>query len=226
MTSLHHQMRRNYRQLAPRPVPEAWIARHPVLGSHATIADIVAAVRDSHRPDRADDTVRALVALSRADNEATAVLLEALVRHLHSVTGPGTTADFRDDLLVDLVFVIHDSDDLHQVNRLPKRLARRAYARARRRIEGERLYYERLAQLPEATLSDDVAEIATDRVQLQAIHQTVQENIERGAITQAAWDDYRGGRLAPAVGWWRTQPDRTRTYRARRAIEAVLPHAS
>jgi len=226
MTSLHHQLRRNYRQLAARPVPEAWTDRHMVLRSYATVADLVAAIRDHHRPDCADDTVRALADLARHDNDATAVLLEALVWHLHSVTGPGTTTEFRDDLLVDLVFVIHDSGDLDRVNRLPKPLARRAYARARRRTEGERLYYERTARLSEAGLSEDPAEIATDRAHLHAIHQTVQEHIERGAITQAMWDDYRDGRLAPAMGWWRTQPDRTRTYRARRAIEAVLPHAS
>jgi hypothetical protein len=227
MSSLYRDLLVAYTRLAPRPLPTRWINDQPFLADFATPAHIVAAIRDDSRRTRADDAVRAMVSVARTDPAAATVLLEALAPMLRARMGPTTTQAFRAEVLSDLALVILESDDLDQLRLLPKRLARRAYARARRRIDTERLHQTREWHLTyETPVPADVAEIATDRAHLHAVHQKIQKGIRDGDLTVTAWEDYRDGRLAPAVGGWRIQPSRTRTYRGRQAVDAVLGHAS
>jgi len=230
VATLHQQVRRAYRRLSNRPIPESWIAQHRQLAVLHRVDGIVAAVRDESCPQVADETVRAMVALARTDDDASTVLLEALVWPLRSRIGNGSSAEFRDEVLTDLAMVILEADDLDQATHLPARLARRAYARARRRNDLEQLNRYRELQITptemQIAVPDDIAEIATDRAHLRATLATIEGHLATGRLSAKAWEDCRDGCLAPAVGLRRTQPDRTRTYRGRRAVEAVLAHAS
>ena len=227
MPTLHQQLRVAYTTLARRPLPLRWLKQQPALSPYRSAADVVTAIRDESRPRRADDTVRAMIAIAHIDSDAGTVLLEALVWPLRSRVGNNCSAEFRDEVLADLAMLILEADDLDQLSRLPNRLARRAYARARRRLDSEQALRWREPQITsDIPLPDDIAEIATDRAHLQATLATIEHHIATGRLSAKAWEDYRDGSLAIAAGWWRIQPDRTRTYRGRRAVEAVLVHAS
>jgi hypothetical protein len=194
------------------------------------VADLVDAVRNYREPVVADQVVRALASLAHHDTDAGMVLLEALVWALRSRAGGNCSGAFRDEALVELAIVVLEADDLAELDNLPQRLARRAHARVSRRLQVESATRRRELAIGDIELQiphpDDPADIATDRAHLAATLAVIDRHVESGRLSERAWEDCRDGWLAPSVGWWRIQPDRARTYRGRRAVEAVLAHAS
>jgi hypothetical protein len=229
MPTLQQQIRAGYRRLADRPLPTRWIRQHPELARYPNPAALVGTLRDRDRQTDADQIVRALAALTHGDTDAGTVLLEALAWGLASGMNRGLSAEFRDDILVELSLVILEATDLHQLDNLATRLVRRAHARARRRHRVTVENRERELQVSPTDMqlhSDmDVAQVATDRAYLSATLLLIGGHIESGLLTERAWVDCRDGFLAPALGWSRLQEDRCRTYRGRRAVKAVLSHA-
>lgn len=230
MPTLHHQIRTAYRHLATRPVPASWTARQPALDRYKSCAELVAAVRGTDRPAEADRVVRALAAIAHHDDDAGTVLVEALVWAMRSRLAGNSSAEFRDDALVELAIVILEADDLDRLDNLAQRLVRRAHSRASRRLQATLSAKALECQIGDAehhlSSDDDPAVVAADRAHLDETLAIIDHSIQTGQLSPRAWEDCRDGWLAPAAGWRRTQPDRTRTYRGRRAVEAVLAHAS
>ena len=230
MPTLQQQLRSEYRHLDNRPLPARWIRRHPELARYPNGAALVGTVRDRERLTDADQIVRALAAISSHDSSAGTVLLEALSWGLGSGMNRRLSADYRDDLLVELSLVILEADDLAQVDNLATRLVRRAQARTRRRYRTSIATREREVQVAPTDLrapsTVDVAQLATDRAHLTATMRIIRNHLENGRLSDRAWEDCRDGCLAPAIGGPRLQHDRSRTYRGRQAVKDVLVHAS
>jgi hypothetical protein len=227
MSTLQQQIRSSYQRNAHRPIPGRWIRQQPILSRYSSRSALVTVIRDDDRITEADGVIRALVALNQIDSEAGTALLEAL-----AMTWPSSrrlSAEFRDEILVELALVILEAADLNDLDRLATRLTRRAHARARRRYETARTTRDRERTMPPAELIPrsevDVAQHATDRAMLTATLETIRGHVATGRLPERAWTDFRDGRLAPAAGWRRLQADRSRTYRGRRAVMAVLGHA-
>lgn len=227
MPTLQQQIRTSYQRNAHRPIPGRWIRLQPTLSRYSSRSAFVSVIRDDDRTIEADGIIRALVALNPVDPEAGTVLLETL-----AVTFPSPrrlSAEFRDEILVELALVIVEATDLEDLDRLAARLIRRAHARARRRYETARTTRDRERTTPPEDLSArseiDIAQQATDRAMLAATLCAIRGHIATGRLPKRAWEDYRDGRLAPALGGRRLQADRSRTYRGRRAVMAVLGHA-
>lgn len=230
MPTLQQQIRAEYRRLADQPLPARWIRQHPALARYPNAAAIVGTIRDRDRLTEADQVVRALAALTRGDTDAGIVLLEALAWGLASGMNRGLSAEFRDDILVELSLIVLEATDLHRLDNLATRLVRRAHARARRRHRAMTEHREWEVQVSAAELhlpsSTDVALAATDRAYLTATLQLIRSHIASGRLTERSWEDCRDGFLAPAMGWSRLQEDRCRTYRGRRAVMAVMSHTT
>lgn len=226
MPTLHQQIRTSYQRNAHRPVPGRWIRLQPTLSRYSSRAALATVIRDDNRTIEADGVIRALVALNPIDPEAGTVLLEALAVRLPSHRR--LSAEFRDEILVELALVILEATDLEDLDRLAARLIRRAHARARRRYEAARTTRDRERTMAPEDLSPrsevDVAQQATDRAMLTATLETVRRHVATGQLPERAWNDFRDGRLAPALGWIRLQPDRSRTYRGRQAVASALAH--
>jgi hypothetical protein len=227
MSTLQQQIRSSYQRNAHRPIPGRWIRQQPILSRYSSRSALVTVIGDDERTVEADRVIRALVELNQTDPDAGTALLEAL-----AMTSPPTrrlSAEFRDEIFVELTLVILEAADLEGLDRLAARLTRRAHARARRRYETARATRDRENAMPPETLSArsdiDVAQHATDRVMLGATLDTIRRHVASGRLPERAWEDFRDGRLAPAVGWHRLQADRSRTYRGRRAVMTVLGHA-
>jgi len=229
MPTLHHQIRTGYERLADKPLPARWIRMQPDLVRYPNPAALVETIRDRDRPTEADRTVRALAALTSRDSDAGTILLEALAWGLTSGTNRRLSAEFRDDILVELSLVILEASDLAQLDNLATRLVRRAQARARRRYQTVAGNRDRAVQMSpddvRVTSPVDVAQRATDRAHLTATMGLIRSHLEDGRLSQRSWEDCRDGHLAPAIGGLRMQHDRSRTYRGRQAVRAVLTHA-
>jgi len=229
MPTLHQLIRIAYQRLADRPIPVRWIRMQPELVRYPNPAALVGTIRDADRPTEADQIVRALAALAHEHTDAGTVLLEALAWGLSSGMNRRLSAEFRDDILVELSIVILEAQDLDQLDKLASRLVRRAQARARRRHRASVETREREVQIVATGhhLSSvvDVAQLATDRAYLTATLCLIRGHVEGGRLSESSWQDCRDGFLAPAIGWNRLQRDRSRTYRGRRAVHAVLFHA-
>jgi hypothetical protein len=229
MPTLQQQIRAGYQRLADRPLPTRWIRMQPDLVRYPNPAALVGTIRDPDRPTDADQIVRALAAISHEHTDAGTVLLEALAWGLSSGMNRRLSAEFRDEILVELSIVILDAQDLDQLDKLASRLVRRAQARARRRHRMLAANRDRELQVPPAELRTispvDVAQLATDRAHLTTTLCRIRGHLDSGRLSQRSWEDCRDGYLVPAIGGPRLQRDRSRTYRGRQAVKAVLAHA-
>jgi len=232
MPDLYGELTTAFTRIAARPVPPRWVDREPVLTGHASIATVHETIRYDLRTGLVDDTVRALVHLAPDDPDAALTVLHALAVFIPSRVGPRPSVQFKEEVLVDLACVILDAGDVDHLDQLPKRLTRRAYRRARRRIETFDRYREHekpveMADLSSAiTTADDVADLATNRAHLHAFQRSVKTAIDEGRLRADTWEAYRDGRLAPAIGAQRGDATRSRVYRAARTVERELVHAS
>ena len=240
MTDPYQALERACRHLARRPIPERW-REQPALRDQTSIVAIVDTIRDAadrQAQDRSDRTIRALATVGRRDPDAHTVLLHAIADGLRRRLGRTTTSEYRADVLADLAVVILEADDLDRVDRLATRLANRAHNRAHKRsrrvhLRGDRhpttvepCPPERLTRLHDRfSHTDDVAELATDRVALDRFHTAIVRAIADGELTAAVWDSYRDGRLTRAFVAdlpVTTARERTETHRAGRRLRPFV----
>jgi hypothetical protein len=224
MANQHRDLRSSYQRLATRPVPITWLRSEPYLAAYRTPAEIVAAIRDEDTCERSDATLRAIRRLARTDRDAATVALEALTIYLSFQLPARATEVFRNDALSDMAMVLLEDNDDHG-RRLARRLARRAQARTSRRARLEQRCAEPLHVVDDVLDDADVAEVATNRAHLHEMHQRIQAAIKDGSLARAAWDDFRDARLAPVIGGREGDVSRTRSFRGRRAVHAILDHA-
>lgn len=216
-----------FRHLATRPRPPGWQVECP------TLDDLVDAIRDDHPdPARSDTILRRLLAAGRHDPDAWTVVLYALAPALRARIGRAVTAEYRDDALTDLAFVLHDANALERP-RLGHRLVNRAHNRTHKaagRIH-ERGTAQPVAIAPtdparfayEPSPTSDLADIVANRVDLTRFQAMVDTAIADGTLPISLWNAYRAHRLARAVD--PTQPACNGIQRqlARRAAARLQP---
>jgi hypothetical protein len=230
MTQLNQDLRRSFALIAQRRVPPAWITAQPTLAGYATPADLVAAVRNDDEREVSDTLVRALLQLAPHVPDASLVLLEALAGKTLLRIGAVASPEYREDLITDLACVMLDCDDLLELDNLVRRIGGRAHRRCRRRLAMEKQRTDNEVELEwgieyvEPVRSAEDAVVA--RVQLDHVCDLLVEAIGSGALAKFAWEDFRDGRLAPLLGYPRTEIDKDRLYKRGREVRRHLSHAS
>jgi hypothetical protein len=230
MTQLNQELRRSYAMIAKRRIPRAWIAAQPTLAGYATPTELVAAVRDDDHQDVSDTAVRALLHLAREVPDAGLVLLEAMATKALLRLGSGASPEYREGLLTEIACVILDSDDLLELDHLVHRIGGRASRRSRRRLKRDQRRSDNEFELiwgieyVEPVRSAD--DLVITRVQFDHVCELLVEALGSGALAPVAWEDFRDGRLAPLLGYPRTEIDKDSLYRRGREVRRHLAHAS
>lgn len=225
--NLYDTLDATYQRLARRLQQPEWQA------DHQTLDDLVAVIRDD-RPDsaRSDAILRRLLAAGRRDPDAWTVVLYALAPALWARTGRAATAEYRDDALTDLTFVLVDAIALDRPG-LAHRLVNRAHNRTHK--AAGRVNRRGTTQPVEIAPADpnrfahhpspvrEVADVVADRIDLARFQAAVDAAVADGTVPAALWDAYRAHRLARAVD--STQPACNGTQRqlARRAAARLQP---
>ena len=230
MTQLNQELRRSFALLAKRRVPPAWIAAHPALAGYATLAELVAAVRNDDEHEVSDRVVRALLQLAPHVPDASLVLLEALAGKALLRIGAVASPEYRENLITDLALVMLACDDLLELDDLVRRIGGRAHRRSRRRLKMDKQRTDNEVELEWGIEYVDPVRSAEDevvaRVQLDHVCDLLVEAIGSGALARFAWEDFRDGRLAPLLGYPRTEIDKDRLYKRGREVRRHLSHAS
>lgn len=181
-----------------------------------TVAEAIDAVRNHLAdPTAADQAVRALADAARDEPDAMTVLVHALAPLLRARLSRSHTAEYRADVLVEVVFVIVDATergDLERCDRLAARLVNRAHSRAhkqarRSRVRGVRYPVttnpcppEALAVLADHQVADrDPAVEAVARVDLAQFARRITDALAAGELSAGGWATYRDHRLRRAL---------------------------
>lgn len=185
-------------------------ARRPIPGL-GDLDQIVDTIRnDTPESIDSDEALRDLLIAGRTTPEANTVALHALAPGLAYRISRSATAEYHQDALTELAFVLLDSDLTGA--RLAHRLVNRAHSRIWRTVRPDRTLGgkkvieivprepDRLQLLQDATAGHrSLADVVIDRVSLQRFCDAVDSAVEDGMIPSHAWDAYRETRLRRAV---------------------------
>lgn len=168
----------------------------------------VATIRD-HDPyaNKSDTLLRHLVQAGRVDSDALTVTLYALAPALRARTSRAVTAEYRNDALADLAFVLLDSplDTPNLVRRLVNRAHNRVYKAARRVHQRGATHPVTVAPhdperlIHHQTPTPDPANAVADRLDLTRFHDAVLDAIATGKLAPGAWIAYRDHKLRRAI---------------------------
>lgn len=205
----YRQLSRSCDVLARRRLP--WTEDRRLEG--LAIADQVTAVRGYRQDDqRSDWTIRALVSIGADHSDAITVLVHALAGPLKAKLRNAATVEYVTDALSDLTFVVFDSIDNGEPDRLDH-LARRYLARTHNRTwRAEHQARHHGTKRPATVDSygptrlvgiqdrlggggDEVATLATDRADLAQFYEAIRGAIKDGRLSERAWSTYRDHRL-------------------------------
>lgn len=186
-------------------------ARRPIPGL-GDLDQIVDTIRND-TPDStdSDEALRDLLSAGRTAPEANTVALHALAPGLAYRISRSATAEYHQDALTELAFVLLDSDLTG--GRLAHRLVNRAHSRIWRTVRSDRTLGgrknaievaprepARLEILQDAAAGrGSLADAVIDRVSLQRFCDAVDAAVDDGTIPSHAWDAYRETRLRRAV---------------------------
>jgi hypothetical protein len=228
MTDLTDCLRRRFEAVADRPVPRDWTNGAAEMGEYAQLRELVAAMRDWQRTERGDVVVRALLPRARTDELASMVLLEGIAVPAIAQCAGTPSAEFRDEIVTDVACVLLDSEDLLQLDRLVERIGKRAYRRARRRLDAESRWAARSLPLGSDAVAASTArpaeEIAVARVHLEHVYESLGEALGSGRLSTHVWEDFRDGKIGPALGYPRSDIPKRLLWKRGDRVRKVLAH--
>ena len=234
---LSTQLRTLEQTLADQPLPRNWPADHPAFDGVDKIGELIRALRDFTRQDRADRIVLALLDMPvgrRPHVEPHTVLLIALSSRLRAAHR-GMPAESHDDLLGDLAALLCEpclASSLRGRSRLCEVLTRRSGRRHQRRHATRQRHDERFTPTDShhfdwmigTNLHGEQEDTIVNRLALVDFRTAVNDGIDRGEISRTQWTHYMNGVLIPALDL----PDRPVKRNARinipRARHSVANH--
>ncbi|MGQ0434056.1 MAG: hypothetical protein ACT452_16820 [Microthrixaceae bacterium] len=184
--------------------------RRPIPGLGDLDAIVNTIRHDTPDCTDSDEAIRDLLSAGRTAPEANTVALHALAPGLAYRISRSATAEYHQDALTELSFVLLYS--YMTGARLAHLLVNRAHRRIWRTVRSDRTLGgknaieivprepDRLQLLQDATAGHrSLADVVIDRVSLQRFCDAVDFAVEDGTIPSHAWDAYRETRLRRAV---------------------------
>jgi hypothetical protein len=225
VTTLDEQLAVALTRRRHRRVPERWLDQQPLLAAWPTIGELVDAIDDS---PRADQIITALARVGRRDDEACLVALAALAPTIDRMIGRYTSPAYQAEVVTELSAVLLDSSDLDGLDRLRRRMARRAISRTYKRHVKDQAFRRHTRRM-DATIGiacaqRPVDDLATDRVRLHEIRQRIALAIDADRLPPDTWTNLVVGKLTPSILGTPAAGDRRRTFRTTQVVRRKLTH--
>jgi hypothetical protein len=209
---LSTQLRTLEQTLADQPLPRNWPTGHAAFEGINSVGQLVSALRDFTRQDRADRLVLALLDLPpgrRPRVEPNTILTIALSYRLRAAHR-GMPAESRDDLVADLAALLCEPNPAASLTgrtRLCEVLTRRAGRRHYRRNATRQRHADRFTPTDAhhfdwmigTNLHGEQEETIVNRLALIDFRLSILDGIDRGEVSSVQWNHYIDGVLIPAL---------------------------